>query len=160
MIFRPPSSCRLNVPHIKQTQPGECLVACAVMICTYLSISQSYKHLAKMLAVEQGIGTPFSRIRNLENLGITVDYHEYGTLQELYNLLYAGWPSIVSVQTAELPYWNQVSTQHALVVIGMDAQHVFVNDPEFPHAPLQVLLGDFDLAWLAQDELYAVLSPL
>ena len=128
------------------------------MICSYLKISHNYKNLVRVLAVGQGIGTPFPRIRNLEKLKITVDYHEYGTLQELYNLLCAGWPSIVTVQTAELPYWNQVSTQHALVVVGMNEQHIFVNDPEFPQAPFQVSLGDFDLAWLAQDELYAVLS--
>jgi ABC-type bacteriocin/lantibiotic exporter with double-glycine peptidase domain len=158
MIFRPPASCRLAVPHVQQTQPGDCLAACAAMICTYLNISHNYNHLFRALAIEQGIGTPFSRIRNLAKLGITVDYQEYGTLPELYNLLRAGWPSIVSVQTAELPYWNQISTQHAVVVIGMDENHVLINDPEFPQAPLQVPLGDFDLAWLAQDELYAILS--
>lgn len=81
-----------------------------------------------------------------------------GALEELYTFLTAGWPCIASVQTQELPYWNGVNVYHAVVVVGMDATQVYLNDPELPAGPVPVSLRDFDLAWLAQDETYAVIS--
>ena len=40
----------------------------------------------------------------------------------------------------------------------IDSDHVYLNDPDLPEAPVAVPLADFDLAWLAQDERYAVLQ--
>ncbi len=34
---------------------------------------------------------------------------------------------------------------------------VYLNDPARPNAPIEVSHGDFDLAWLEQDEFYAAL---
>jgi len=42
--------------------------------------------------------------------------------------------------------------------IILPVAHVHLNDPEFEIAPLLTPIGDFDLAWLARDELYAVLT--
>jgi|GEM_PF-2396534 len=42
--------------------------------------------------------------------------------------------------------------------IILPVAHVHLNDPEFDLAPLLTPIGDFDLAWLARDELYAVLT--
>lgn len=111
-----------------------------------------------MLNVQRGVGTQFSNIRALERLKVTVTYRQYGALKELYTFLAAGWPCIASVQTQDLPYWNQVNVYHVVVVAGMDQEHVYLNDPEFPAGPIPVRIGDFDLAWLAQDETYAVIS--
>ena len=66
-------------------------------------------------------------------------------------------PCIVFVDTGQLPYWDE-SANHALVVVGLDEDYVYVHDPEFPNAPLQVSIGDFDLAWLEHDEMYAVIT--
>ncbi len=46
---------------------------------------------------------------------------------------------------------------HAVVVTGLDDDYIYLNDPAFTNAPIQVRRGDFDLAWLAQDEYYALL---
>ena len=43
------------------------------------------------------------------------------------------------VDTGQLPYWDE-SANHALVVVGLDEDYVYVHDPEFPNAPLQVSL--------------------
>ena len=159
MIFRPPSTCHLPVLHVKQHDTGECLVACATMVCTYVGIPVSYQRLLKVLRIQRGLGTPFYQIRNLTALNINVTYREQGTLQELHELLCHGWPCIVGVRTQELPYWDGVDVQHAVVVTGMDPQAIYLNDPEFPDSPIRVSLGDFDLAWLEQKEVYAVLAP-
>lgn len=159
MIFKPPSSCRLNVPIVGQLNHGECLAACASMVCTYLQIAINYNQLLRVLDIETGVGTPFSKIRNLEKRGISVIYEEYGTIEELYNLLSAGWPTIVSVETSELFHWRKLRSQHVVVVSGMDEQYIYINDPAFPSSILKIPIGDFDLAWLPQDEKYAVLMP-
>ncbi len=61
------------------------------------------------------------------------------------------------LQTDELPYWND-DTLHAVLVIGLDDTDIYLNDPAFPNGPVQVSRGDFDLAWLARDEYYAVIT--
>ncbi|MEM7538304.1 MAG: hypothetical protein AAF639_39415 [Chloroflexota bacterium] len=57
-----------------------------------------------------------------------------------------------------MPHWNGVDLWHAVVVVGISQTHVYVNDPDEVNAPTPIPIGDFDLAWLAQNERYAVLS--
>jgi len=71
--------------------------------------------------------------------------------------LHARQPCIAFVKTGELPYWKR-SVDHAVVVAGIDDGYVYLNDPDLPTAPISVSLGDFDLAWLEHDEMYAVLT--
>lgn len=66
---------------------------------------------------------------------------------------------IISVQTKELPYWQGIASLHAVVLVGMDEEYVYLNDPEWPDAPIRVAIGDFDLAWLARGERFALLAP-
>jgi len=50
-----------------------------------------------------------------------------------------------------------VSTNHALVLVGIDEDYVLVNDPAFSDAPKSVGVGEFDLAWLNGDNTCAIL---
>jgi uncharacterized protein YvpB len=104
----------------------------------------------------QWFGAPFFNIRLLEQIGVKVTYHQ-GTLVELKEHLEHNRPLIVPVATSELPYTAE-QTNHALVVLGMDENYVYVNDPAFRVAPIPVPLGDFELAWLERDEYYVVLA--
>lgn len=126
------------------------------MVLAYLNFPVDYNRLLKLLLIKSGIGTPAFNIRNLERWGVTVIYKQ-GTLEELANHLTGGSPCIVSVQTNELPHWKGAKLLHAVVVVGLDQHYVYLNDPGFPDAPIQVSHGDFDLAWLERDEVYAVL---
>ena len=54
----------------------------------------------------------------------------------------------------ELPSWD-IQIEHALVVTGLDEGNIYVNAPAFTVASILMPQGDFDLAWLAQEELYA-----
>lgn len=156
MRFRP-SFVLLPVDHIAQHETGECLAACAAMLLNYIGVSLDYKRLVRLLRIRESAGTPFFNIRELTKQSISVTYKQ-GTIEELYDHLVSGRPCIASVQTRELPYWNDISSHHAVVVVGMDQESIYLNDPELTFAPVKVSLGDFDLAWLEQDEFYAVLS--
>lgn len=158
LIFQPPSSVQLSVPHKQQAQNGDCLAICVEMVLTYLGASFDSAQIAKTLRIQPNAGTPFPTIRELEKLSVLVGYRRNGSLETLYTLLRHGWPVIAAVDTGPLPYWD-ISTGHAVVVVGMESEHIFLNDPGMPDGPTRVLLGDFDLAWLEQDELYAVLAP-
>ncbi|MCX6048254.1 MAG: cysteine peptidase family C39 domain-containing protein [Chloroflexi bacterium] len=147
----------LPVPHLQQRAPGDCLAACAAMILIYLNLPADYNRLLKLLRIQSEIGTPASNIRNLAQLGVDIIY-EQGTLAMLASHLNKGLPCIVSVRTGELPYWQGENLLHAVVVVGLDKHDIYLNDPAFPNAPIQVMRGDFDLAWLDRDEFYAVVS--
>jgi len=146
----------LSVEHVQQHQDGECLAACAAMLLNFAGISISYKRLLKVLEIEPGLGTPSFKIRNLLRLGIKVDYRQ-GLIEDLRNHLQLGQPCIVFLRTGDLPYWHR-SIEHAVVLVGIDDEHVYLNDPAVVLSPMQVSLGDFDLAWLERDEMYAVLT--
>lgn len=144
----------LSLPFTKQGE-GECLAACADMVLAYIGRSTRYKRIVRLLKT-QTFGTPFRNIRHLERLGVTVQI-EKGTIETLHVHLQNGRPCIVFVDTDELPYWDE-ATQHALVVVGMDDQHIWTHDPDQETAPTAIPLGDFDLAWFKMGEWLTVIT--
>ena len=121
----------------------------------YLDVEIPYSRLLQLLRVKS-FGAPASNIRLLEQLSLTASYR-VTNMAGLEGLLASGQPVIVFVRTGELPYWNY-QADHALVVVGFDEEHIFVNDPYFDEAPIPVPRGDFELAWLERDYFYAVIS--
>ena len=150
-------SILLPVRHKQQNHRSDCLAACADMLLTYLGAPIPYSRLLKTLRVDTDVGAPFSNIARLEHQRLFVIV-EQGTLETLYRLLSHGWPVIVPLYTGELPYWNE-ATNHAVVVVGMNDQTVYVNDPAFVSGPIQVNREDFELAWIEHNHLYALLVP-
>lgn len=53
----------------------------------------------------------------------------------------------------EWPYYRD----HAVVVVGFDDVHVFINDPAQVEAPLAVDIDTFLLAWANRNYEYAVM---
>jgi ABC-type bacteriocin/lantibiotic exporter with double-glycine peptidase domain len=145
----------LPIPHRKQQGDGDCLAACAAMILESLDAAAPYAELLQLLKVKP-FGAPASNIRFLERLSLRVIYR-VTNMAGLEQLLMVNQPVIVFVRTSELPYWTY-ATDHALVVVGFDNAHIFVNDPYFDNAPITVTRGDFELAWLERDYYYATIT--
>jgi ABC-type bacteriocin/lantibiotic exporter with double-glycine peptidase domain len=158
MFFRPPSLLQLSVPFVQQRKPGECLVACAAMLCAYWGVNISYDRLMSDLRIRPDAGGLLENVRNLTRHRFSVYHLRRASLNDLYQMLENGWPPIVSVQAGEFPYWTEPPTQHAVVIVGMTAGDIWVNDPAARSAPFAVPYGDFDLAWLEMDEAFAVLT--
>jgi ABC-type bacteriocin/lantibiotic exporter with double-glycine peptidase domain len=146
----------LPVGHIQQRHASDCLATCVDMILKYYNAPVDYRRLLKVLKTDPNLGTPFPNVVNLQSLQINVIYRR-GDLMQLYTFVSKGWPVLVPVRTSELPHWRE-DTKHAVVVVGMDKRDIYINDPAFANAPIQVPHGDFDLAWLEHDEYYAVLA--
>lgn len=146
----------LSVPHVQQRKSGECLAACAEMVLLHLGISVAYTRLLELLQVRTGLGVPASNIRHLVKLSLEVRYQN-GALADLSVHLQQNRPCIVFVKTGELSYWAE-AIDHAVVVVGLDEQFIYVNDPAFPTAPIQIDRAEFDLAWLEWGEKYAIIT--
>jgi ABC-type bacteriocin/lantibiotic exporter with double-glycine peptidase domain len=148
----------LPVPHHVQAGPSDCLAACAAMALAYYGRSTPYGKLLRLLNIGP-IGAPRRNILNLSRLrGVTVIYRE-ATLPIAAQYLRAGLPVIAFVDTGELGYWSS-TTNHALVLIGIEKDDVLVNDPAVMDAPMRVPNGEFDLAWLNADNACAVISVM
>lgn len=145
----------LPVSHRRQQQQADCLAACAAMVLDYLQRPIPYDRLLHLLRVD-AIGAPFRNLRLLQSLRLSVTIAN-GDMTTLHAHLQNGRPLIVAVDTAQLPYWNE-ATDHAVLVIGVDAQHVYLLDPDTAVAPQLVPLAEFELAWLEKDYLYAVME--
>lgn len=74
-------------------------------------------------------------------------YVEFRRLVKLQDHLQQNQPCIAFIHTKELSYWTD-DVDYAVVVVGLDEQHIYVNDPAFPSGPLTIDRGEFDLAWL------------
>jgi ABC-type bacteriocin/lantibiotic exporter with double-glycine peptidase domain len=145
----------LPVSHRRQKQQADCLAACAAMVLDYLQVPINYEDVNRLLGVD-AIGTPFRRLQNLQALGLRINIDE-GNLTKLQTYLEDGLPSIVAVNTGQLPYWEDI-TNHAVVIIGIDEQYVYLNDPDTAESPQVVSLAEFELAWLEKDYLFAVIE--
>jgi len=124
------------------------------MVLEYLAQHPIYDDLLKVLDIGP-IGAPRRNIVRLASSSVSVIYRE-ATTAILLDLLQQGLPVIVFVDTGELPYWSS-ATNHAVVVVGTDAEHLLVNDPAYSEAPIAVSIDDFELAWLNCEYMCAVI---
>jgi hypothetical protein len=77
-------------------------------------------------------------------------------MADLENALRQDLPPIALVFTGQLPYWDR-STPHAVVVIGMSREQIFMHDPAHEQPGIAVAHGDFHLAWDEMGNRFALL---
>jgi len=147
----------LPIPYQPQQSDGDCLAACAAMALAYLGQPIDYAQLLQLLEIKP-YGAPAGNICRLARLNLKVAYSQTD-MSGLVSMLQDSWPVIVFVNTKELPYWSH-GTDHALLVVGCDESQLYVNDPAHAKSPIAVPKGDFELAWLARDYYYALITPM
>jgi len=116
------------------------------MALAFWGVFMSQAEIASQIGHIEGAGTPARHITRLAALGIEVEWSENGTVDELQQAITDDKVPVVFLRTGELPYWEQDSP-HALVIVGVEADTVYVNDPAFENAPIPVPVGYFELAW-------------
>lgn len=146
----------LPVSHQQQREEADCLVVCTAMVLTYLQIPYRYEQLRRVLRTEQH-GTIFSNLGHLETIGVWTSLGN-GSFVKLQDYLEIGLPVIVAVETEYLTsYWDE-ATHHAVVVIGIDGDSVYLNDPAFVTAPQIVARDEFEAAWVEHNYRFAVIT--
>lgn len=109
------------------------------------------------------IGTLRSNIKELATFQITVTY-DIGHLEDIQQWLNQNVPVIVFLDAGELPHWHKYDftqsmvIQHAVVVVGLDSQTIYLMDPALDSGPIPTPIGDFMLAWDEMDNYYATLT--
>jgi hypothetical protein len=126
------------------------------MVLAYWNIERDQADIAETLGLVPGAGVSGNRIKRISTKKLDV-YYGAGELGDLEGVLAQGVPPIVLVYTAELPYWEQ-ATAHAVVLLGMAEQMVYLNDPATAQGNIAVPLGDFELAWMEMANLYAAIE--
>lgn len=141
---------------IQEAENG-CLAACVQAVLAYRNIEQSQRQLNRMLGLTS-MGVPFSQITRVERLGVTVNILK-GEEDVIKAQLDRGHPLIYPVLTNQLNYWGEANTQHAITVVGYDADSIFVNDPAFDEAPLSIGWIELLLACEIYDYAFATVTP-
>jgi ABC-type bacteriocin/lantibiotic exporter with double-glycine peptidase domain len=125
------------------------------MVLNYWHRPSRIEQLIHLLRISAA-GASFRNLLFLKALGVEVSIFQ-AEMTDLSACLSRNIPPIVFVDTGELAYWPE-RTAHAVVVIGMDEEWVYFNDPAFSDAPKQVSLAEFDLAWLEMDQYCAIIT--
>ncbi len=136
---------KLPVPHFRQQLPHTCLPACVRMVLAYWGKEHSEEELAQALGTVPVLGTrPESVVAGLENMGYRALWFENATLERLLDLLVHDWPVVVFVRAADLPH-GRIGL-HAVVVIGIEGEHVTCLDPSLDRE-FSFELSSFLRAW-------------
>lgn len=120
----------LNITHFEQRQFADCLAACSVMVLDYLGIQIRYRRLLRLLQVSDD-GASFYQLERLRDLGVNVQVAD-GHMDVLEENVAIGLPIIASVVTQDLLYWSPPPMNHAILVIGIDAQSSPAQRPRLP----------------------------
>ncbi|MFN8488181.1 MAG: cysteine peptidase family C39 domain-containing protein [Caldilineaceae bacterium] len=148
----------LGIKQRRQTQ-ADCLATCTSMVLEYLGIAYEYNRLMRILGTTES-GTPFTNLTRLASaLNLSVahgrDHEDLAIFEQNISI---GLPVIVAVQTWPLPYWRQIDTDHAVLVVGFDEENIYLYDPYFAVAPQIVDFDSFLTAWSERDFEYAIIG--
>jgi ABC-type bacteriocin/lantibiotic exporter with double-glycine peptidase domain len=126
------------------------------MVLAYLQNPVEESKVSELFEADE-IGTPTSRILRLEKWGYQVSYGSTN-LEQLNDWLSQDVPPIAFVQTQFLDYWTK-NTPHAVVVVGVSNEQVYLNDPAFETAPQVASHDGFLAGWIEMDEVAAIIVP-
>ena len=145
--------------HRQQRYEADCLVACADMVLNHLGLTLNYARLAKIQRAGAEF-TPFSHLRYLEQLGLSVLLEMQGEVSLFETYIAVGLPIIVGVKTLNWLHWGEITTEHAVVVVGIDQAHdlIYLHDPFFTDAPIEMELLRFETGWEEKERWYAVIG--
>jgi uncharacterized protein len=138
----------LKIADVRQATSYTCGVACALAILDYYGIDEREDRIASRFGATEKAGTsPSGLISGFASHGLTAVLKEQTTLDDLRRNLEQKIPTMVAVQawleTYPPPDWSQYwDAGHWLIVIGMDEQRIYFEDPS--------LLGV--RGWLTQAE--------
>ncbi|MCP4362165.1 MAG: hypothetical protein GY796_29510 [Chloroflexi bacterium] len=148
-MLKPPKHCQ-------QIDWGYCLPACAQMALAQLGIEQDQSAIATILGTRPGIGTPFSNLRKLPQ--IIAEISEWGALTAVEQAIQTETVVIAAVVTTPgLPGWNDLRTQHAVLIVNVTLEEIVYHDPSWKQGPTVASRNEFLLAWSEMAEQTAVL---
>ena len=142
----------LNVPLFRQEFSYSCVAACVRMVMAHYGHNESEDSVRQLLGTTPR-GTRAANVMNIVQLGFDVRFGA-SNLPQLQAMLAADVPPIIFLLTGPLDYWK-TNDAHAVVLIGVDAASVYLNDPFFDTFAQQTPLANFQRAWATTGHLAA-----
>jgi len=128
------------------------------MVAHYHGIILSEEEIAHLLETDE-TGTRFREIHRVSTFEFDVEIMT-GTISELKEWLTLGFPCIARIKTTHLPrYPLPPWVPHAVVVVGITEDKVFIHDPAQNTGPDVVPIKSFQSAWAAGQYQYVVMKP-
>ena len=146
----------LNVPHFRQEFNYSCVAACVRMVIAHYGRNESEDNVRQLLGTTSR-GTRAANVTSVVQLGFDVRFGA-SNLPQLQAMLAANVPPIIFLLTGMLDYWD-TNEAHAVVLIGVDAASVHLNDPFFDTFSQQTPLASFQQAWATTGHLAVFIRP-
>jgi ABC-type bacteriocin/lantibiotic exporter with double-glycine peptidase domain len=127
------------------------------MVLAFQGVEMSEETLCDSLGTQLA-GTEVWNILSLDQ-HVTGCRVELGSLsvERLEEAIAAGIPPIAFVATGPLQYWER-ETLHAVVVVEVATEEIWINDPAFAEKARAVPRAEFLAAWSELDFLAAVVT--
>jgi hypothetical protein len=129
------------------------------MALNHIGVQIAYGRLSRLLRAGPSF-TPFSNLRHLESLGLSITIGRDGDVSLFEQHIDLGLPVLVAVRTINWLHWGNEVADHAVVVVGIDQNKdaIFINDPFLAGAPIEMELIRFETGWEELDRRYSVIS--
>jgi ABC-type bacteriocin/lantibiotic exporter with double-glycine peptidase domain len=126
------------------------------MVMAHYGRNESEDNVRQLLGTTSR-GTRAANVTSVVQLGFDVRFGA-SNLPQLQAMLAANVPPIIFLLTGTLDYW-ETNDAHAVVLIGIDAATVHLNDPFFDTFSQQTPLANFQQAWATTGHLAAFIRP-
>ncbi len=144
----------LTVPDVRQSTTYSCGAASLQAVLAYWGVDKREGDLMTLLGSKETSGTGLDKIIAVaESLGLKAGYRENLTLRDLRNSLDRGVPVIVAIQAwtdapaAGFDWKNDWEDGHYVVVIGVDDEKVYVEDPSLLGSAGFIPKDEFTARW-------------
>jgi hypothetical protein len=148
------TSYLLAIPDVRQSTDYSCGASALQSVLAYYGDDWSESELMNMLATSEELGTaPESIVRVAIELGLQASIGENLSLNDLWSALNDEVPVIVALQAwvaSKPPGFSWAETWeegHYAVVIGIDANYVYLEDPSLIGTRGRIPAKEFDERW-------------
>ncbi len=128
---------------------GMCGAASLLIVLKYYGMERTESELARLLGVDSSTGTDAAALKRVaEDLGFVVEVRNESTLEMVEDWIERGVPVIVDWFTRGRADYGDgaVADGHYSVVAGLDAEHIYLMDPELGKVR-RLARGDFLRVW-------------
>lgn len=131
--------------HYRQNDEVACIPACLRMVLSLYGVDISEEHLIELL--NTGItGSTLDNLEGLKQIHFEAIVEQSSLVELALYLQETNMPAIVVLYTGYLDYLAADSL-HAVVVVGVDEENVYFNDPLRAEHPIILSIDRFHPAW-------------
>ncbi|MFZ2959020.1 MAG: C39 family peptidase [Candidatus Ozemobacteraceae bacterium] len=140
-----------GIPDVRQAEYFSCGASAFQAVLSYYGVDSFERDLRLMLNTSNTHGTySWDMVRVAQQLGFSAEWKENCTLNDLESALQRGNPVIIRAERvrAQNSTWeNTWTVGHYMVVIGLDKQNVYLEDPYLIGSRLYLTRDDFTASW-------------